>query len=190
MASYFCSDALIYAINSVRKRLLTTELAVVIKDKYPKAMHHFLVLPWKEIDSVYDLTSDDEGLLEAMYELALKVADITGLPAERFEFGYHMKPSMRRLHLHVISKDYHSPCLTHPYHWTAFNTDFFMKHEYVIEKIRAEGHIQRPNAKRILELLDSPLQCNQCTYQATIFQELKQHLKEHLDVSNSKVGEG
>ncbi|XP_058123802.1 aprataxin [Anopheles ziemanni] len=181
MASYSWSDALIFAINNVAKQVFVSELAVVIKDKYPKAIYHFLVLPWKDIDSVYELSSGDEGLLHEMYNLGLKATDSSGLPVGRFEFGYHMKPSMRRLHLHVISKDYHSPCLSHRFHWTAFNTDFFMKHEYVIEKIRAEGHIQRPNEKCILELLESPLQCNQCSYQPISFQELKRHLKQHVE---------
>ncbi|EAA03023.5 AGAP012563-PA, partial [Anopheles gambiae str. PEST] len=134
MATQAWSDGLIHAISNVKKQLFVSDLAVVIKDKYPKALHHFLVLPWKDIDSVYDLSSDDDGLLQNMYELGLKAIGTTGLTVDRFDFGYHMKPSMRRLHLHVISKDYYSPCLSHRYHWNAFNTEFLLKHESMLAK--------------------------------------------------------
>uniref|UniRef100_A0A182N5I9 HIT domain-containing protein n=1 Tax=Anopheles dirus TaxID=7168 RepID=A0A182N5I9_9DIPT len=177
----FWSDGLIDAINNTGKQLFVSDLAVVIKDKYPKALHHFLVLPWKDIDSVYELSSDDDGLLQEMYELGSKAASTSGLPAGQFEYGYHMKPSMRRLHLHVISKDYHSPCLSHWYHWNAFNTDFFIKHEYVVKKLHEKGCIDRPHTQHVMTLLETPLQCNQCTYVPKNFKDLKLHLKQHVE---------
>ncbi|EAA44559.3 AGAP004307-PB [Anopheles gambiae str. PEST] len=181
MATQAWSDGLIHAISNVKKQLFVSDLAVVIKDKYPKALHHFLVLPWKDIDSVYDLSSDDDGLLQNMYELGLKAVGTTGLTVDRFDFGYHMKPSMRRLHLHVISKDYYSPCLSHRYHWNAFNTEFLLKHENVVEKLHEAGHIHRPSLHYIMKLLETPLQCNQCMYNPNNFADLKLHLKQHVE---------
>uniref|UniRef100_A0A182JY78 HIT domain-containing protein n=1 Tax=Anopheles christyi TaxID=43041 RepID=A0A182JY78_9DIPT len=181
MATQAWSDGLIHAISNVGKQLFVSDLAVVIQDKYPKALHHFLVLPWKDIDSVYDLSSHDIGVLQEMYELGLKAVGTSGLSSDLFDFGYHMKPSMRRLHLHVISKDYYSPCLSHRYHWNAFNTEFLMRHENVVEKLHETGQIKRPSIQYIMQLLETPLRCNQCIYEPKHFADLKQHLKLHVE---------
>uniref|UniRef100_A0A1Y9HAX8 HIT domain-containing protein n=1 Tax=Anopheles farauti TaxID=69004 RepID=A0A1Y9HAX8_9DIPT len=175
------SDGLIDAINNTRNQLFVSDLAVVIKDKYPKAQYHFLVIPWKDIDSVYDLSSEDVVLLQDMYELGSRAANTSRLPDEQFEYGYHMKPSMRRLHLHVISKDYHSPCLSHRYHWNAFNTNFFIKHDYVVKKLQEKGCIDRTSQHNIMKLLETSLVCNQCSYAPKSFKDLKLHLKEHVE---------
>uniref|UniRef100_A0A182SFQ1 Aprataxin C2HE/C2H2/C2HC zinc finger domain-containing protein n=1 Tax=Anopheles maculatus TaxID=74869 RepID=A0A182SFQ1_9DIPT len=127
------------------------------------------------------LTPEDDVLLQDMYDLGLKAASTSGLAIERFDYGYHMKPSMRRLHLHVVSKDYHSPCLSHRYHWTAFNTEFLIKHEYVVEELREQRCIERPSMRYIMQLLETPLKCNQCTFRPKNFAELKLHLKQHVE---------
>ncbi|XP_050079247.1 aprataxin-like [Anopheles maculipalpis] len=184
MATQTWTDGLIHAINNKGKQLFVSDWAVVIKDKYPKAMHHFLVLPWRDIDSVYDLSSGDTALLQDMYDLGLKAIDTTGLTGDRFDYGYHMKPSMRRLHLHVISKDYHSHCLSHRYHWNAFNTEFLIKHEDVVEKLREQGCVERPSLHYIMQLLETPLRCNQCTFRPANFAKLKLHLKQHVESMN------
>ncbi|XP_049301003.1 aprataxin-like [Anopheles funestus] len=181
MASQAWTDGLIHAINNKGKQLFVSDLAVVIKDKYPKALHHFLVLPWKDIDSVYDLSAGDTVLLQHMYDLGLKAVGTSGLAADRFDYGYHMKPSMRRLHLHIISKDYHSPCLSHRYHWNAFNTEFLIKHEYVVEKLHEKGGIDRPSMQYIMQLLETPLRCNQCSFRPKKFTDLKLHLQQHVE---------
>jgi aprataxin len=37
-------------------KVLSSDKAVVIKDKYPKAKHHFLVLPFDNIPSIYQVS--------------------------------------------------------------------------------------------------------------------------------------
>lgn len=43
---------------------------VMIKDMYPKAEHHFLVLPHEEITNLKKVTEKDIPLLEYMFEKA------------------------------------------------------------------------------------------------------------------------
>uniref|UniRef100_A0A182VY43 Aprataxin C2HE/C2H2/C2HC zinc finger domain-containing protein n=1 Tax=Anopheles minimus TaxID=112268 RepID=A0A182VY43_9DIPT len=181
MATQAWTDELIHAIQNKEKQLFVSDLAVVIKDIYPKALFHFLVLPWKDIDSVYDLSSEDGALLQHMYNLGLKAAGTSGLAADLFDYGYHMKPSKRRLHLHVVSKDYYSSFLTHRYHWNAFNTEFLIKHQYVVEKLRESESIHRPSSYYIMQLLETPLRCNQCSFRPRNFANLKQHLQQHME---------
>lgn len=38
-------------------RVISSEIAVVIKDKFPKAKYHFLVLPLENIDTVFQVRS-------------------------------------------------------------------------------------------------------------------------------------
>lgn len=40
--------------------------------------------------------------------------------------GFHAKPSMDHLHLHVLSTDFLSPSLKTKKHWNSFNTEHFL----------------------------------------------------------------
>lgn len=79
----------------------------VIRDIYPKAKHHFLVLANSLIESVNHLNASHISLVEKMVEVA---DDITRphLPTHSFLYGFHAIPSMRYLHMHVISDDFQS----------------------------------------------------------------------------------
>lgn len=96
---------------------------VVIKDKYPKAHYHFLVLPKENIHSIKEVQKKHEDLLEHMEKVGQEVADKQ--EGHEFMLGYHVVPSMHRLHLHVISTDFDSACLKNKYHWNSFTTDYF-----------------------------------------------------------------
>ena len=40
--------------------------------------------------------------------------------------GIHAVPSMNHLHIHILSRDRHSPSLRHRKHYNSFSTDFFV----------------------------------------------------------------
>ncbi|KAJ7396740.1 Aprataxin [Pitangus sulphuratus] len=103
------------------------EKTVVIKDKYPKARYHWLVLPWEPISSLKSVTRDHLELLEHMHAVGQKMID--QCPAREsleFRLGYHAIPSMSQLHLHVISQDFDSRALKTKKHWNSFTTDYFL----------------------------------------------------------------
>lgn len=57
--------------------------------------------------------------------------DDDGLPrgrdwAAEVRAGVHAHPSMNHLHIHVFSRDMHSPCLKHRKHYNSFNTPFLV----------------------------------------------------------------
>lgn len=72
------------------------EKLVSIKDKFPKAKHHFLVLPHEKIDTIFHLTKQDVKLVKEMEEMAKKVIEDEGLKEENFKIGFHAEPSMIR----------------------------------------------------------------------------------------------
>lgn len=63
--------------SNLNKRLLTAmldpeqvvfsnSLFVILEDKYPKSEWHFLVVPWKDIPTIREVTVDDLELLKMM----------------------------------------------------------------------------------------------------------------------------
>ena len=70
----------------------------VIEDKYPKARVHLLVIPKIMLPrGVQDLLPEHQPLLEHMQAIA---ASYKGCNA-----GFHSKPSLLQLHLHIFSPD-------------------------------------------------------------------------------------
>jgi len=61
--------------------------------------------------------------------LARNVVEVKGVHWEDFKVGFHAEPSMQRLHLHVISRDFVSPSLKTKKHWNSFNTDLFVPYK-------------------------------------------------------------
>lgn len=133
---------------------ISTDLGVVIRDKYPKARHHFLVLPKSDIPSIYHVSLSlhkrkiiwvfififssqiplkvkrkDLSLLYELHLLAVNVIEILGMKTDDFKIGFHALPSMQRLHLHVISTNFISSCLKTKKHWNSFNTELFLDYE-------------------------------------------------------------
>ncbi|KAF3037272.1 aprataxin-like protein [Didymella heteroderae] len=40
--------------------------------------------------------------------------------------GVHTHPSMNHMHIHILSREMHSPCLKHKKHYLSFNSSFFV----------------------------------------------------------------
>jgi aprataxin len=116
---------------------------VVIKDMYPKATVHLLILPrdpvkqnLHPVDAFKDSAFFAKVLTEAAKwrglaakELARTLCSDT-IPDHDWEaeikVGIHSFPSMHHLHVHVISRDMHSPCVRHKKHYNSFTTPFFV----------------------------------------------------------------
>lgn len=169
------------------------ELTVTIKDAYPKARHHYLVLPREDIPHLRALHPAHVPLLERMLtsgrKLAEEVGDGKGVGKEegeerkggaRFRFGYHASPSMARLHMHVISQDFDSPCLKNKKHWNSFTSNFFLDAEAVISMLRERGKVEL-DVKGVYEpMLKLPLKCHVCHREMQNMPKLKDHIRQHL----------
>lgn len=118
-----CSFGLLASMNDPNLAVDQDSLTVTIKDKYPKAKHHFLIMPKENIPGLMSLKKENLKLLKHMKSVADKLCSKFD---ENFKIGYHSVPSMQRLHLHVISDDFVSPCLKTKVHWNSFTTTFFM----------------------------------------------------------------
>ncbi|NXX75545.1 APTX protein, partial [Urocolius indicus] len=172
------SQGLKSSMQDPKMQVYKDEKTVVIKDKYPKARYHWLILPWDPISSLKSVTRDHLELLEHMHTVGQKM--IEQCPAREsldFRLGYHAIPSMSQLHLHVISQDFDSPALKTKKHWNSFTTDYFLNSQDVIEMVRSTGKVMVKD--HVSELLKLPLRCNCCKQQLSTIPQLKEHLRKH-----------
>lgn len=140
--------------------------------------------------------------MEELYLLALNVIEVKREKLENFKIGFHNQPSMQRLHLHVISKDFVSDCLKTKKHWNSFNTELFLNYEGKFEKqfkiivcsnsiicifvdlykqLEENGKVKRLDSDTLKTLSNKELKCNQCDFVGKNIPTLKQHLLEHLN---------
>ncbi|XP_023300907.2 aprataxin-like protein [Lucilia cuprina] len=181
MANNSWATGLIKTLKDPSTHIISSNLAVVISDKYPKAQHHYLVLPHEDIPSIFNLTKIHLALLEELYLLALNVIEVKQQKLENFKIGFHNQPSMQRLHLHVISKDFVSDCLKTKKHWNSFNTALFLNYEDLCQQLQESGKVRRLDSETLKSLSNMDLKCNQCEFVAKNMPTLKQHLLEHLE---------
>lgn len=148
---------------------------VVLNDLYPKAQKHLLVLARVEgLDRLEDVQKEHVTLLKTMHSVGLKWAE--KFQSENnsliFRLGYHSVPSMRQLHLHVISQDFESNHLKNKKHWNSFTSPFFRDSVDVIDEVGQNG-------KAILKdenVLSMELRCHRCRSAHPNIPRLKAHI--------------
>jgi aprataxin len=92
--------------------------------------------------------------------------------------GIHAHPSMNHLHIHVISRDMHSPCLKHRKHYNSFNTPFFVP---IDDFPLAEDDDRRHPGRE--GYMSSDMKCWRCGKNfGNQFARLKQHLEVEWEV--------
>ncbi|XP_075718967.1 aprataxin isoform X2 [Rhinoderma darwinii] len=172
------SQGLKVSIQDPNMQVFKDDKVVVIKDKYPKARYHWLVLPLQSISSLKMLRTEHLELLQHMHAVGEKIAQQHSAHSKaQFRLGYHAIPSMSHIHLHIISQDFDSPCLKNKKHWNSFTTDYFLESEVVMDMIKLNGKVTVKDGAS--ELLKSSLQCNVCKIQQATIPQLKEHLKKH-----------
>ena len=125
--------------------LLATRHCVVVYDVFPKAKVHLLILPRAPLAKPEELTAEHAPLLRHMHQLAcwlaprLRAAHPGLLP---LRCGFHAVPSLRQMHLHVISLDFDAPDFKRPRHWNIFNTDYLVAPLRWAKMLEQEGRIR------------------------------------------------
>ncbi|XP_048052084.1 aprataxin isoform X1 [Megalobrama amblycephala] len=172
------SQGLKVSMQDPKMQVYKDDKVVVIKDKYPKARYHWLVLPWDSISSLKALRSEHVDLLKHMQRVGDQmVQQCRDAHKLRFRLGYHAVPSMSHVHLHVISQDFDSPCLKNKKHWNSFTTDYFVESQDVVTMLECDGKVTVKDGAS--ELLKLPLRCHVCHKEQPTIPKLKEHLKTH-----------
>ncbi|CCK71327.1 DNA 5'-adenosine monophosphate hydrolase KNAG_0G02710 [Huiozyma naganishii CBS 8797] len=165
--------------------------AVVLRDMFPKATVHLLVIPRPaEITFRHPavaLTREVQDTIQLAIQWAknytfaqfvdqfpesLSSYDLQKFITEFVLVGVHSVPSMSNMHVHVISRDFHSPSLKHKKHYNSFNTAFFVPWD----QLPLESPPDKTQAE--LTIKNTPLKCSYCRRD---FRNKFKALKEHLD---------
>jgi hypothetical protein len=132
----------------------------VVRDLYPKAKIHLLILAAPDklsAGSVHALTEADVPVLQCMRKLADRLLEhfhrISGGAVGFLPVGFHSTPSLRTLHLHVVSSDLDSPFLKHKTHWNSFTLvpSFFVPLDMVLAALLAGGKQQQQQQQQQLQ---------------------------------------
>ncbi|EEB09226.2 aprataxin [Schizosaccharomyces japonicus yFS275] len=155
--NYFDKSTRSYWGTHLRKYLLKPEAEsnvlyfddsyVLIRDAYPKAQVHLLLIPRDQDVSKlhpYEIIRTRPDIIKKLLQLIngdlksiiLKEArstvyqDIETVDEEEIwnflNIGFHSKPSEMNLHVHIISKDSVSSSMKKPLHYILFHTEYFI----------------------------------------------------------------
>ena len=158
--------------------MLVDNMCLVIKDAYPKAIHHYLVISRdRELASVRDLSRENIAHLQHMQRIADQwIEGLAPIEQSQFLIGFHSLPSMRQLHLHVISDDFESKCLKNKKHWNSFTTPFFLPLLNVLSTLMEMGSI-KVNRAEAEGYLKWDLRCHRCRQRVQSMPILKDHIQ-------------
>ena len=128
----------------------------IVWDEFPKASAHLLVIP-RRVIGLRDLTAKDIGLVQEMFEmgsivvkeyvpahpivtLSTQNSSLTSLHRLHLDpsnvlMGFHALPSMRQLHMHVLTKDFNSPFMKKRHHFNSFTTEFFRTEKFLLRDL-------------------------------------------------------
>lgn len=88
------------------EKLYEDETIIVIKDIYPKAKTHLLIIPKKEIPTINDLENTDRELLADMFFVAKKIAKELWIE-EGYKLNFNVwekwGQEIMHIHLHLLS---------------------------------------------------------------------------------------
>lgn len=126
-------------------------LVVIIKDKFPKSLFHYLILPRDpQVTHQHPLAvfQDNQQLYDdvAMYISQAKRMIVDNLISRKLvdfekddkvkyntfintfiKAGVHSIPSLNNLHIHVITQDFYLEKMKHKKHYNSFTTTFFVE---------------------------------------------------------------
>uniref|UniRef100_A0A0D9VSX0 Macro domain-containing protein n=1 Tax=Leersia perrieri TaxID=77586 RepID=A0A0D9VSX0_9ORYZ len=141
---------------------------VILNDLYPKAKKHVLVVSRQDgLDSLADVKKEHLPLLRRMHSAGVKWAQ------KFLEEDSSLVPSMRQLHLHIISQDFNSASLKNKKHWNSFTTTFFLDSVDVIEEIDQHGSATVSSDDKVLAM---ELRCHRCRSAHPNIPKLKSHI--------------
>ena len=163
-------------------QLYADDLVVILKDKYPKARYHYLVLPKAPIDTVEDLSHDHVPLLRHMIEQGEVFCEKEVVPKTKnpILMGFHIFPTFIRLHLHLISSDFDSFYMKSVGVYSSFTTSFFLTPQRAIEILESGRKI---SSQEIIGSESSNwaknLKCHICSASCLTWAKLKEHIAKH-----------
>lgn len=219
------------------------ENVLIIRDLFPKALRHYLVIPKSQTithihpldvfnrdyaeytgQELYDMMGEYVEKARKMVaedlgkSLRCDAARVSELKNTKIKVGVHSIPSLRNLHIHIITNDFHLPRMKNRKHYNSFNTKFFVEfdeldpayneryqkaynqnQDYDSDSADSEDgdngrphefirHVRNENILHDI-ISGTPLKCSQCGVMFdNKFQRLKLHLEKEFTKSYGSFG--
>lgn len=179
------------SLNDPTLQVFKNDRFVCIRDKYPKARFHLLLVPRDvKLNKVEDLIRLDDAVkyLKDMRQLAKEIVEknCPSKVSSKIHYGFHSIQSMSPLHMHIISSDFVSDCLKHKKHWNSFTSPYFIHLDDLIQNLEsvtnyfAEDKFNLNKPSVLKDYLESPLKCHVCKQPLSNIPNLKKHILTHL----------
>ncbi|KAF8945977.1 hypothetical protein BGZ47_001630 [Haplosporangium gracile] len=111
---------------------------LVLKDKFPKSHFHVLVLPNRVVPTLNHLINEEGVMIVKQLVDRAKIIiarESKRSPHLQFKMGFHALPSMRQVHMHVISTDMDSDNTYTISVYNSYTTAFFLTPDQLIRTI-------------------------------------------------------
>ena len=83
------------------EKIYEDERLLVIKDKFPKAQTHLLIMPKKHIPTLREVAAEDQSMVGYLLEKAPSIATLAGLKDFRLIINNGVNSGQEIFHLHV-----------------------------------------------------------------------------------------
>jgi diadenosine tetraphosphate (Ap4A) HIT family hydrolase len=96
--------------------IFSNDSLVVSYDKYPKARYHLLAIPKLELSSIWDCQRHNLDSLQELVRVGHLIANSIQLDSGEvipFRLGFHAKPSLWPIHMHIIVRYLWASCHVH-----------------------------------------------------------------------------
>mmetsp|Transcript_30582 Transcript_30582/g.49490 ORF Transcript_30582/g.49490 Transcript_30582/m.49490 type:complete len:997 (-) Transcript_30582:353-3343(-) len=150
---------------------------IVMYDAFPKARNHLMVIPADPITGFEGLKKEHLPLLEKIEQVGKWIARMLQEddPGLTFRIGYHAIPSLKHLHMHIISQDFESDALKTKEHYNSFTSGFFIDSSELIKILREQGRVSFDENK-YGAMKKQALKCFRCGIVPANMPKLKAHL--------------
>eukprot|EP00127_Corallochytrium_limacisporum_P002208 Clim_evm102s108 gene=Clim_evmTU102s108 len=91
--------------------------------------------------------------------------------------GFHAVPSMKHLHVHILTNDLEGAYMKTRKHWNSFTSEYLVTPERLREAIQKHGSWPKEDIPKHELLLKGPLHCNLCGEAFPQFAVLAEHRK-------------
>ncbi|KAJ9450244.1 Transcription factor bHLH140 [Diplonema papillatum] len=167
-----------------RRSFVCNDEYLIAYDLYPKGAVHLLGFclqpPVASVAGVSQLAKAHEASILGLHALARRIverlkAEDAACAGLDFQIGYHAKPSLKPIHLHIMSTDYQSPCVKNRKHYFSFIPPHFVPASVVEQRLAATGAVRLlPNETQPVPA--GPMPCRWCSSLFSTMPALKQHL--------------
>lgn len=151
----------------------------MIYDAFPKGIVHLLAIPLRAgVAAPTALRPEHLQELEHLHSVVAAVAAHlrSQFPGYQWQVGYHARPSLQPLHLHIMTTDLGSEAVKKRVHYLSFASRFFVPAERVLRMLRERATVEFEPDELNAAAGRGDLPCRWCRFAAPTLPGIKAHI--------------